>query len=300
VSNRIFFNQLTWFVVLFLLLVVTAVAMLFTVPNGFFARSRGEFTENDGVKIFYSIEGEGEPVVLLHGFAVNGDLNWTLSKVRKQLAPHYRLIIPDLRGHGLSDKPHDPEKYGAEMAKDISALLKHLNVSNAVIAGYSLGGFVALKFASLYAEQTKKVLVMGAGWDRMGNESLAEKLKPAAIALRENKGVPPLATFLNPNKKPGLFHSLWVYALTKLFNDPLALAAMIEGSQGLTLTQEELAGIRPPVCVIVGDEDPFFASAKNIKTVRPASEIHILAGKNHMTAVTSEEFISVLTGCISY
>jgi pimeloyl-ACP methyl ester carboxylesterase len=209
------------------------------------------------------------------------------------------LIIPDLRGHGLSDKPHAASAYGSQMAKDISGLLAELKLPNAIIAGYSLGGFVALKFAASYPSQTKKVLVMGAGWDQIGTQSLAEKLKPAALALRENKGVPPLATFLNPAKKPGMFHWLWVYLLTKIFNDPQALAAMIEGAEGLTLTPDELKTLKPVICVIVGNEDPFFESAQKIKDMHPAAQLFVLEGRNHMTAVTSPDFVARITDCLS-
>lgn len=285
-----------------LILSSIAVILAFTTPNGFVGRSRGnEFTTSSGIKIFYSDVGDKKlpPVVLLHGFAVNGDLNWTISGVHSKLSDKYRLIIPDLRGHGYSGKPHEANQYGVEMVKDISELLQHLNIPRATIAGYSLGGFIALKFSQLYPQLVQSVLVMGAGWDEVGKNSLTERLKPAAEALRKDEGVPPLSTFLNPNKDPGAFHKYWVLFMTKFLNDPLALAAVIEGSDGVTLTASELASVQSPPCIIIGSEDPFYESAKKIHSILPQAEMHIIEGKNHMTAVSSDEFIEDFNKCLS-
>ncbi len=277
-------------------------ALVYMTPNGFVGRSAGSFfTTSDGTKIFYSEYGSKNltPVILIHGFAVNGDLNWTISGVRSKLSEKYHVIVPDLRGHGLSDKPHEASRYGSEMVKDISELLTHLQFPKATIAGYSLGGFIALKFSQIYPQQTERILVMGAGWDEVGSDSLAKKLEPAAQALKANEGVPPLSTFLNPKKDPGVFHNYWVLFVTKFLNDPLALAAVIEGSEGLTLTAGELASVSSAPCIIIGEEDPFYESALKIKNILPQSDLKIIQGKNHMTAVTSPEFLDHFNQCMT-
>jgi pimeloyl-ACP methyl ester carboxylesterase len=282
-------------------LIIFLILLLALTPNGFWGRSSGSvFTTSSGVQIFYSEAGSHElpPVLLLHGFAVNGDLNWTISGVRSKLSEKYHLIIPDLRGHGRSGKPHDASSYGTQLANDMSELLLHLKIPRATIAGYSLGGFTALKFSQLFPQQTKNVLVMGAGWDEVGHDSLAEKLKPAAVALKANEGVPPLATFLKPEKDPGIFHKYWVLFMTKFLNDPLALAALIEGSEGLTLTTAELASVESIPCVIIGSEDPFFESALKIESILPQTAFKIIQGKNHMSAVSSPEFINYFDECM--
>ncbi len=88
-------------------------------------RVRGEYFDSNDVSIHYThytVEGEGEPLVLLHGFAVNADLNWRLSGLTKELAKKYMVISLDLRGHGLSGKPHDANAYGDEMVEGIPEL----------------------------------------------------------------------------------------------------------------------------------------------------------------------------------
>ena len=108
-------------------------------------RVEGAYFTSRGVTLHYTDEGRGPPVVLLHGFAVNSDLNWRLPGITADLAQDHRVISLDLRGHGLSDKPHLSEGYGLEMAVDVVALLDHLQIDRAQLVGYSLGGFIALK-----------------------------------------------------------------------------------------------------------------------------------------------------------
>lgn len=281
--------------------ILAAIALVVT-PNGFIGRSSGNYlTTASGVKIFFTEAGDRKnpPVLLIHGFAVNGDLNWTLPDVRAKLSEKYYLIIPDLRGHGRSDKPHEAALYGSQLANDMSELLSHLNISKATIAGYSLGGFVALKFAQLHPSQMEKLIVAGAGWDEVGPDSLARRLGPAAQALRTNDGVPPLATFLNPNKDPGLFHRYWVLFMTKFLNDPFALAALIDGSEGLTLATGDLASLKSVPCLIIGSEDPFYDSAIKIKSILPQVELKVIEGRNHMSAVTSPEFVRHINECMA-
>ncbi len=68
--------------------------------------------DSNGVKIHYEDQGSGDPVVLVHGFAANAEHNWGLTGWYKTLTPNYRVIAPDCRGHGQSDKPHDVKAYG--------------------------------------------------------------------------------------------------------------------------------------------------------------------------------------------
>ena len=85
------------------------------------AAAQEQFLDSHGVKIHYTVEGQGEPVLLLHGLAQDVEL-WT--GVRKALATEYQVIAMDFRGHGKSEKPHSPEKYGLEMVEDVPRLLK--------------------------------------------------------------------------------------------------------------------------------------------------------------------------------
>ena len=86
-------------------------------------RAESGFFDSKGVKLHYTVEGQGEPVLLIHGFAVNDQLNWVIPGIVKALAKDYRVITYDNRGHGRSGKPHEAKHYGLEMIEDVVRLL---------------------------------------------------------------------------------------------------------------------------------------------------------------------------------
>ena len=93
------------------------------------ARAEDGFFDSDGVKIHYTIQGKGEPVLLIHGYTANIQVQWELPGIIKALAPDYQVIAIDNRGHGRSEKPHDAKKYGKEMVEDAVRLLDHLVIA---------------------------------------------------------------------------------------------------------------------------------------------------------------------------
>ena len=108
------------------------------------------FASFDGVTLSYQDEGRGRAVILLHGFAADTNINWVRSGVLDALVDEgFRAVALDARGHGLSEKPHDPESYaGDAMTRDARALLDHLDVDRAHVAGYSMGASTALALAA--------------------------------------------------------------------------------------------------------------------------------------------------------
>lgn len=86
------------------------------------------YFDNDGIKIYYEIEGEGPPVVFIHGFAGASEGIRNQTNFVENLKDNYRLILIDCRGHGKSDKPHDDSYYGQKMSDDIIQLMEHLSI----------------------------------------------------------------------------------------------------------------------------------------------------------------------------
>jgi pimeloyl-ACP methyl ester carboxylesterase len=111
------------------------------------------------VKLRYVEEGQGPPVVLLHGLTVDSDWQWGEPGITKALAQNHRVIAFDCRGHGKSDKPHEAAAYGIEMVEDVCRLLEHLKIKQAHIVGYSLGGSVALKFLVTHPNRCSSVIL---------------------------------------------------------------------------------------------------------------------------------------------
>jgi pimeloyl-ACP methyl ester carboxylesterase len=120
---------------------------------------------NDQIEIAYLDEGEGDPIVLIHGFASTAAINWvhpgwvtTLTKARR------RVIALDNRGHGASSKPYDPAAYhSATMAEDVRALLDHLGIARADVMGYSMGARIASYLALSHPDRVRSLILGGLG-----------------------------------------------------------------------------------------------------------------------------------------
>lgn len=121
--------------------------------------------DSDGVDLAYIDEGEGEPVLLLHGFASNVVTNWTDTQWMRTLKQAGRRVIAfDHRGHGQSEKLYAPEAYGAPvMAEDARHLLDLLGIARVDIVGYSMGARVAAFFVFKYSERVRSVVFAGLG-----------------------------------------------------------------------------------------------------------------------------------------
>src|SRR5215469_11765348 len=97
-------------------------AVWFLSPSSAKSQSGDQFFNSNGVNIRYVIAGKGEPVILVHGFAGNLEI-WT--PLIADLSKDHEVIAFDCRGHGKSDKPHEPQQYGMEMVNDITRLMNH-------------------------------------------------------------------------------------------------------------------------------------------------------------------------------
>src|SRR5262244_4680157 len=120
---------------------------------------------NGKVEIAYLDEGEGEPIVLIHGFASTKEVNWLLTGWFATLTKAGRRAIAlDNRGHGASTKLYDPADYhSAIMAEDVRALLDHLGVARADVMGYSMGARISAFLALNHPQRVRSVVFGGLG-----------------------------------------------------------------------------------------------------------------------------------------
>lgn len=248
------------------------------------AASTDQFFDSEGVKIRYRVWGQGEPIVLVHGFTASIDANWVQPGVVAALAESFKVIALDARGHGKSDKPHDPAAYGEKMAHDVVRLLDHLGVEKAHVVGYSMGGFITLKLVTLHPERFHSAVLGGAGWNPPGASAAIPGL---AESLESGNGIGPLMEALTPagRPKPSPEQIAMVNQMLLATNDPLALAAVIRGMGGLGVTESELRAIEVPILAVVGEVDPLRAGVDALDAVLPATEVVVLTGKDHMSAV---------------
>ena len=144
--------------------------------------------DSAGVPIRYVVAGEGEPVILIHGFAINYHFQWVASRVMQSITPDFQVIALDNRGHGKSGKPHDPKEYGLTMVEDIIRLMDHLQLKKAHIVGYSMGGAITLKLTTTHPERVISSVVGGMGWLRPTPEWMAFREK-LAVGLESEEGI---------------------------------------------------------------------------------------------------------------
>jgi pimeloyl-ACP methyl ester carboxylesterase len=253
------------------------------------APEQGSFLSN-GVKIRYLTAGEGEPVILIHGFSANAYANWIMPGVFDKLAKHYHVIALDNRGHGASGKPHEIDKYGMEMVDDVIRLLDHLKIQKAHIIGYSMGGFITGALVANHPERILSATMGGAGWSRPEDDHTV--IEAVAKSLEEGHGIAPLMKALTP---PGAPQPTEEQLKTRnqmlmLANDPKALAACIRGMLRLQVSREQLMHNKVPVLAIVGDRDPLKRGVDAMDGVMSNLRIVIVKGGDHMSTFRSALF----------
>jgi pimeloyl-ACP methyl ester carboxylesterase len=258
-------------------------------------RVEGRYFDSNGVRLHYTVEGEGEPVVLLHGFAVNADINWRLPGITQALAKEFRVIAMDLRGHGLSGKPHDARQYGMKMVDDVVRLLDLLEIGKAHVVGYSLGGIVTLKLAATHPERLLTASPLGAGWERPEDSAFLGAIGEIEEALKSGRGVGPLSGHLGGEReKPGLLHTWWVKFVTRYLNDGHALGDMVRAIPDLAVEEEDLRRIAVPMCSIVGSRDPLRAGVDAMQGLVPDLKVVVVDGADHIRAPGRPELFATL------
>jgi pimeloyl-ACP methyl ester carboxylesterase len=243
---------------------------------------------NDGVEIAFLDEGEGEPIVLVHGFASNKEINWvgpgwvtTLTRAGR------RAIALDNRGHGASSKLYDPAAYhSAVMAEDVRALLDHLGLPRADVMGYSMGARITAFLALAHPKRVGSVVLGGLGIRLVEGVGLPDTIADALEA-------PSLAAVSDPTAY--MFRAF----AEQTKSDLAALAACLRGSRQ-TLSPAEAACIAVPVLVAVGSADPIAGSPQELAALIPGAQAVSIPGRDHMLTVGDRVFKSAVLEFLSY
>jgi pimeloyl-ACP methyl ester carboxylesterase len=229
--------------------------------------------DSDGVRIAYIDEGEGEPILLIHGFASNVTVNWRDAHwVRILTGAGRRVIAYDNRGHGQSEKLYDPSLYGAPaMAEDARALLDHLGIERADVMGYSMGARIAAFLVFKHPERVRSLVLAGAGINlvrgMVGTGPIARALEAPRIEDVSNDTARSFRAFAEQTG-----------------SDLKALAACMRGPRD-KITAEDLAKIAMPVFVATGNEDVIAGSGQELASLIPGAQLLDIQGQDHMRAV---------------
>ncbi len=229
--------------------------------------------DSDGVEIAYSVGGEGAPILLIHGFASNAQVNWIDTGWTTALERAGRMVIcVDNRGHGNSGKLYDPARYSSPiMADDAARLLDHLGIAQADIMGYSMGARISAFLTMNHGERVRSAVFAGLAENMIKGVGGAE---PVARALE----APSLQDVREP--MPRAFR---IFA-ESTGSDLRALAACMRSSRQ-KISAEELGDITAPVLVAVGTEDDVAGRAEPLANAIPGARVLHIPGRDHMRAV---------------
>ncbi len=234
------------------------------------ADSNHYFKSFDAVSIHYEVHGSGNPVLLLHGFIVNGQ-SWKRTELYKDLiSKGYQVIVPDLRGNGLSDKPHDAVAYANDAeSEDMKALISLLGIKHYSVVGYSRGSIIVARLL-VSDKRITHAVIGGMGADFTNPEWPRRKMFYRALM---GDTVNELEQMVKYVKDAGL--------------DQLALA-YLQKEQPST-SKAELAAIKTRVMTICGAQDADNGSAALLTTLIPHAYLVTVPG-DHNTALRSKEF----------
>jgi pimeloyl-ACP methyl ester carboxylesterase len=226
--------------------------------------------------LVYLEVGEGEPVILLHGFAADHASNWVATGVVDRLVESGRRVLaPDARGHGASAKPHDPSAYANDaMARDVQSLMDHASLESVDVVGYSMGAIVAGRLANR-DDRVRSLVLGGVGGD-WGGEQRPLGTLPIAEALETESpsdiASPVAAAFRRFADSTGA--------------DRFALAAHSRSRNGETT---DVGAIAVPTLILVGDTDQLAGSPEKLAKKIPGAAFRVLHG-NHLSAVRDPQF----------
>jgi pimeloyl-ACP methyl ester carboxylesterase len=228
---------------------------------------------NGPVEIAYLDEGDGEPILLIHGFASSKEVNWvnpgwvsTLTRAGR------RAIALDNRGHGRSSKLYDPADYHTEkMADDARALLDHLGIGRADVMGYSMGARITAFLTQRHPERVRSAVLGGLGIHLVDGVGLPESIAEALEA-------PSLADVNDPQGR-----TFRAFA-DQTQSDRRALAACIRGSRQ-EMARADAARLAVPVLIAIGSKDTVAGSPDELAAIIPGAQAVSIPNRDHMLAV---------------
>ncbi len=245
----------------------------------------GRLAGRDGRGLAYRETGDGRPLVLLHGFAATGRQWLDHGPAAALAAAGYRVILPDLRGHGDSSRPHDPACYPPDvLADDGLALIDGLGLDDYDLGGYSLGGRVVLRMLVRGARPAHAV-VAGQGLAALSGTPAGGTNRRVLTALSRGDHIEP--------ESPDAAAAYWI---TQLGGDPRALLQVLDSL--VPTPDEALRRVEIPTLVVVGDEDHDHASADALAALLPRARFTWVPG-NHWTALTGPGLATAITGFLA-
>lgn len=250
------------------------------------------YFDNEGIKIYYEIEGEGPPVLMIHGFSGNLEDSWKDSNLIEALKDEYRLILIDCRGHGRSDKPHGDSFYGYKMVNDIIQLMEHLSIKQANFFGYSMGAYLIFH---LLMKRPEIIIcaILGGFVLTLNEREISKDRKNTEYIVDAFK-----AESIEQVRKP--IGRAFRMIAEQRDNDLLALAAVQASWSEFRIPpaqlREALKKIQVPVMTVVGSSEILLGDKTLVAQLVPDACHFQIQGKDHMTVTSDPKFYMVIKG----
>jgi pimeloyl-ACP methyl ester carboxylesterase len=234
-------------------------------------------TAPDGTALAFERHGEGAAIVLVHGFGSSRMQNWKSTGWYGGLTEAgFSIVAMDCRGHGDSGKPHDSALYGHDrMADDVTVVMDACGLGQALILGYSMGGFIGLRLLAAHPERVTKLAIAGVGANYLkdGITSSAARAALADALLVEDKSS-------ITDQRARMFRAF----ADQPGKDRIALAACMRGMSP-HLPLETLARLQAPILVVDGSEDETAGCAEPLAATFQNGRAVTIQGRDHMSTV---------------
>jgi pimeloyl-ACP methyl ester carboxylesterase len=233
------------------------------------------WSASDGVELAFHEVGEGRPVILLHGLFSDANMNWIkFGHAVRIAAQGFRVIMPDLRAHGLSARPHEPDHYPVGiLARDLRELVAHLGLTDFDLGGFSLGARTTVEGVGEGLKPRRAVLG-GAGLDGLKHWERRKNFFLEAIELFDRV----------PRGDP---HWLSIQFMKSQKIDRVSAALLLQSFADAFL--DWLKAFTMPTLVVCGSEDDDNGSAEELAAMLPNAVFEEVPG-THMSSVTKPEF----------
>ena len=231
------------------------------------------WTASDGVELAWREVGEGRPVILLHGLFSDAQMNWIKFGHAARIASEgFRVIMPDLRAHGLSGKPHDPAKFPqAVLARDVNELIAHLGLTGFDLGGFSLGARTTIE-AVIGGVRPRRAILSGTGLDVLTNWERRRDFYTAAIDKfgAVSHGDP---------------HWFAIQFMKSMKVDREAARLLLDTMRDREDQHEMVDAFTMPTLVVCGDQDDDNGSAVELAGILPNADYAEIPG-THMSSIT--------------
>jgi pimeloyl-ACP methyl ester carboxylesterase len=242
------------------------------------------WTASDGIELAWREAGQGRPVILLHGLFSDAQMNWIKFGTADRVAAEgSRVIMPDLRAHGLSGKPHGPEFYPkGVLARDVRELVAHLGLSEFDLGGFSLGSRTTVE-AIGEGMRPRRAILGGAGLEGLRNWKRRKTFFLEAIERFDTvaRGDP---------------HWLSIQFMKSQKVDRVAAAKLLDSFEDAFI--DWLQAFTMPTLVVCGDQDDDNGSAEELANILPNAVFREIPG-THMSSITKPEFGEGIAGFLS-